>query len=305
MVNFTASHNKILAFLKLTRGIFLLGGIILYNLGVTIALSNGYAIDARKYWIGQLIVTLIQLTAQLANEYFDIEVDRINTRNRTWFSGGSGILPSEEISKDSIRLVCVFLTIIILVLITVISPSSPLMACLALISLAGSLFYSAPPLSLMSSGFGELTTSVIVSLFVPISGYLIQTNTINTMMVQALLPLFFLHYAMLVAFEFPDWASDRQVGKKTVCVRLGRRATSVLHGLFILVGMFLYFYFSGLTLRNIGSSFFIILLSFCQILIVPLSIRHPSTRLYHLLTACAIALFSSLAVLTLARNIPG
>jgi 1,4-dihydroxy-2-naphthoate octaprenyltransferase len=50
------------------------------------------------------------------------------------------------------------------------------------------------------------------------------------------IPLFFIHYAMLIAFQIPDYAADLTAGKKTLAVRLGlRRVIQVHNGLLILV----------------------------------------------------------------------
>jgi 1,4-dihydroxy-2-naphthoate octaprenyltransferase len=83
--------NKLTAFVRLARPHFLLGGLLLYALGAVIARYEGYPIDFRVYWIGQLFVTGIQLMTQFLNEYWDGAADRLNTA-RTLFSGGSGMV---------------------------------------------------------------------------------------------------------------------------------------------------------------------------------------------------------------------
>ncbi|HJW84932.1 MAG TPA: prenyltransferase, partial [Anaerolineae bacterium] len=82
------------SFIQLTRPLFLLGGALMYGLGAAIAYSAGASIDWGRYALGQVIVTSIQAMTQYANEYYDLEVDRAAGSNRTWFSGGSGVLPA-------------------------------------------------------------------------------------------------------------------------------------------------------------------------------------------------------------------
>src|ERR1700693_3369464 len=83
--------NKLIAFIRLARPHFLLGGFLLYALGAVIARYEGYPIDYRVYWVGQLFVSSIQLMTHFLNEYWDVEADKLNT-SRTPFSGGSGML---------------------------------------------------------------------------------------------------------------------------------------------------------------------------------------------------------------------
>src|SRR5689334_1274472 len=84
-----SSSSPLVIFIRLTRPIFLLGGIIMYALGVGIAHYLGTNLDWTAYFLGQGCVTMLQLSAQYLNEYFDRHVDADNP-NRTMFSGGSG-----------------------------------------------------------------------------------------------------------------------------------------------------------------------------------------------------------------------
>ena len=49
------------AFLKLIRPVFLLGGILLYGLGLAVAAAEGAAIEWLPAVLGQLMVSAIQL----------------------------------------------------------------------------------------------------------------------------------------------------------------------------------------------------------------------------------------------------
>ncbi len=56
------------AFLVLTRPFFLLGGVLLYLLGVTFALAGGIPFQLGYFVLGQLLVTSVQLMVHYANE---------------------------------------------------------------------------------------------------------------------------------------------------------------------------------------------------------------------------------------------
>jgi len=95
---------------RLSRPIFLVGGIVMYALGALVARYEGFTIGLPVYVLGQIAVTSTQLMGHYLNEYWDVEGDRINP-NRTFFTGGSGVLPAGEISRRTAflaALVCLF-----------------------------------------------------------------------------------------------------------------------------------------------------------------------------------------------------
>jgi 1,4-dihydroxy-2-naphthoate octaprenyltransferase len=114
--------------------------------------------------------------------------------------------------------VCALIAIALITLMAAVEPAAAAIGALALL---GSWFYSAPPLALMGSGWGEITASLIVST--------------HSVIALTGLPLALIHWAMLVAFELPDFDADSAVNKRTQAVRLGReRATRLHNGLLIL-----------------------------------------------------------------------
>jgi 1,4-dihydroxy-2-naphthoate octaprenyltransferase len=231
-------RGKIWQFIKLTRPVFLLGGIMLYALGAAFAWSQGFAIHPLNYLLGQLLVTATQLMTHYANEYYDQECDRYNTLGRTWFSGGSGILASGALAPQVVRRASLWMAFTALGFLVVIGFSTPILFVLGAASLLGAWFYSAPPLSLVSTGWGELTTSLIVALFVPLVGYAQQTGgQIHPSLLLACIPLVLVHLTMLIAFSIPDLQADQQVGKRTLVVRLGREKVILVHNLLLLLAV--------------------------------------------------------------------
>ena len=80
-----------MAYVRLGRFPFLIGGFILYGLGVAIAHYEGFRIDWSVFVWGQFIVTATQLMVHYSNDYFDREADRVNLTPTRW-SGGSRVL---------------------------------------------------------------------------------------------------------------------------------------------------------------------------------------------------------------------
>jgi 1,4-dihydroxy-2-naphthoate octaprenyltransferase len=161
---------------------------------------------------------------QYLNEYYDIEVDRLTTENRTWFSGGSGVLSSGSISPAAVMVAARICAMIAILTGIFSSLHSVWMIPIIIFSLLGSWFYSSPPFSLMSPGWGEFTTSIIFALLVPLAGYCLQGGFPSGELWLIYFPLIMVHIAMLISFEFPDYKSDLTVGKKHLQFALDQKA---------------------------------------------------------------------------------
>ena len=202
----------------------------MYALG---ALAAGVT-DAFAYIVGQIAVTASQLTAHLVNEYADVEADRLVV-NRTLFSGGSGVIVSGDIDRHAVMTAAIGSTAISLAASIAVGISHPVAGVVAAATLAVSWGYSMPPVRLLSTGWGELATSMVVVVAVPVIGAEIQGST-PTGLWWAMLALLPIHLAMMLAFELPDLESDREAGKRVVAVRLGLRATEALVVVLLLLG---------------------------------------------------------------------
>ena len=225
----------------LSRPFFLLGGVLVYGLGAGIARYLGVPIDWGLYFIGQAYVTTMQLSAQYLNEYFDATADR-NNPNRTPFSGGSGAVGEGKLSQETVMWAALtaltILASLTVVLISVV-PLSPLLVSIVLLAFFGSFFYSSPPVRLAHTGYGELTTSIIVANLVPIFAFVLQTGELHRLLVMTTFPLTALHLAMMIVFEFPDYLTDLKYEKLTLLVRVGWERGMVVHNILILTAFLL------------------------------------------------------------------
>jgi 1,4-dihydroxy-2-naphthoate octaprenyltransferase len=212
---------------------------LLYALGAAFAWRQGILISPSAYLLGQALVTSIQLMTHYINEYYDQEADCFNTAGRTWFSGGSGVLVDGSLSPLVARRAGYLMAALALFFLLVAGLHVPLLFPLGLLSLLAAWFYSAPPLSLARSGWGELSASLVVALLVPVVSYTQQAHEIlEPGLLLTCLPLVFIHWAMLIAFQIPDISADRQAGKRTLSVRIGaRRAIQIHHLLLILAAV--------------------------------------------------------------------
>ncbi len=220
--------TRIIAFIKLGRFLFLLGGFVMYNLGAAVARYQGYTLDWEVYFWGQAVVTSTQLMVHYSNDYFDYAADILNTQYTPW-SGGSRILPRGELPVSVALAAAVTFGLISLLISLLLAPTGTLTFPLLLTSLVLSWGYSSPPLRLHQHGLGELAASLIVAVFTPLTGFYVQTGSLNNLLFLAVLPLVLLEFNMLLSVHLPDADSDAIVGKKTLVVRFGKTKISRLY----------------------------------------------------------------------------
>lgn len=230
-------RNRFGYLIKLTRPVFLLGGVILYLLGARAAVADGADLNMIRLITGQLLVSSVQVMTHYSNEYYDFHTDRLN-HARTWFSGGSGVLASGALALAVCRRAMQFAAGAALVMLVIAGLQVRAMFLIGGLALALSWSYSGPPLKLAGSGVGELSASLVVALLVPVTGYVMQSGGLVGQNLLAIsLPLVLIHYAMLIAFQIPDIPADRAAGKRTLAVRIGLERAAFLHNLTLMLAL--------------------------------------------------------------------
>ena len=232
--------NPIILFLRLSRPYFLVGGFIQYALGVGIARFLGYEIDWSIFIVGAVWILSAQLATHYLNEYYDAELDALNP-GRTPFSGGSGALGENEgqLPRNlGVLAAATMLTAMALLTYSMIRAGrfNSATTIVAGLIFLGAMFYSTPPIRLARSGYGELTTAVLLANLVPTFGFLLQTGEFHRLVALSTFPLTALALALMISVEFPDYAVDMKYGKQTLLVRLGWQAGMNFHHIFILSG---------------------------------------------------------------------
>lgn len=229
-------RRNLLLFLRLSRPTFVLGAMLFYALGVGVARYLGASIRWDLYALGQLWVIMMQLSTHYLNEYFDAPQDQSSANIRTLFSGGSGAIGQGKLSRNTpLFAAAVTLTLAASLSVPLLqrAEASPLLAVLMIMIAFGAIFYSVPPIRLVASGYGELTASFIVANLVPALAFVLQFGQYHRLLAMSTFPLTALHMAMILAFEFPDYATDLKYEKRNLLVRLGWQRAMVLHNVLI------------------------------------------------------------------------
>jgi len=294
--------RQLILFIRLSRPIFLLGGALLYGLGGAIARFLGRPIDLTTYLLGQTTITLVQLMSQYLNEYFNAERDH-NNENRSALTGGSGVLGSQGLPRRTALYAAAFSLALVacLILILILNAEVPFLAWMILILIfLGAFFHNMPPLSLITSGFGEITTSFVVAGLLPAFAYTLQTGEIHRFLIMSSTPLIALHFAMLIVFELPDYASDTKYKKRNLLVRASWPIAMRLHdyAIFFAVVSFVVAFFLRLPGRVAGGALIAVPLAIAQIWQMD-RIRQGYPARWRTLTYGAMSLFGLTAYLEL------
>ncbi len=217
--------EKCLNWLKILRLQFYPMTWIAYTLGALAAAQGGAPFSSSRYWLGYLVIFLVEVITVLCNEYFDYDSDRRN-ENAGPFNGGSRVLVEGGLSRKEVRLgvltAGIALTLAVSLLFGLPGPLGPL--DFVLLGAFGVLAvgYTFPPLKLSYRGLGELDVGLTHSVIVILCGYVIQTGQWGDPYPWLLgIPLFFATLPSIILSAIPDHDADRAVGKRSAAVILG------------------------------------------------------------------------------------
>lgn len=222
---------------RLCRPGFLVITAVATLLGMASAAACGCGFDVIKASVTVLLACMAHAGANVLNDYHDARngADAANPAPLSPFTGGSRLIQQGEVSlEDARRLAWMLLGLTALGGLWLAVKSG---GGLLLIGMAGLLLgwaYSAPPLALMTRGLGELTVAGVWWLMVIGADY-VQRGQFFPIPASVALSYAMLVANILLVNGLPDVASDAQVGKRTLAVRLGPRLSALLYLLLALL----------------------------------------------------------------------
>jgi len=172
----------------------------------------------------QLFGLFDQLYIVYANDYADIETDKINN-TPTMFSGGSRVLVDNSLEPVDLKRASWLMVILSLstgVLLTLAYNRIlifPIMV-FGLLLLWG---YSYPPIRLSYRGGGEILQTIGTGMVLPVLGYYAQAGSLTDFPWWIFLIVVPSSFACAVATSLPDEPSDRESDKKTLTVLIGQQ----------------------------------------------------------------------------------
>ena len=190
------------------------------------------AFDSTVFFWGYVLLFVMEVVVVFSNDYCDRETDRLN-RFFSPFTGGSRVLVEGTITERSLKIaigLAVLLCGLLALLVATLSPAPFLQVMLIALSLfVIAVSYTAPPLRFSYRGWGEVVVGFTHSFAVIACGFVFQGGSLSVTFPWLLgIPLFFAIVPAIIMAGIPDYAADRQAGKGTLAVRLGKSKAATL-----------------------------------------------------------------------------
>jgi 1,4-dihydroxy-2-naphthoate octaprenyltransferase len=227
---------QVVVFFLRTAGILnLLGGVLLYALGVGIARYLGSPIDWPLVLIGQVWITTFQIGSRFLGAYFLLPADPRNPSRISIDPPGDDSHPG--LRRDLLLWVAFAAYGVTASLIVLLRQqpgiSSPVLVVMGL-ALSLAVLYAVPPFRLANTGYGELIQSIIMANLIPSIGFMLQAGDLHQLVMLSTFPLTMLYLSMSLAIQLPQYARAVRDGKHTILVRLGWEHGMVFHNVLIL-----------------------------------------------------------------------
>ncbi len=226
----------------------LLAGILMYAIGAGIVHYLGFALDWSIYFLGQAVVTLLQVSSYYLKTYYDLLEQPEQPRRprpplrRPEKEDNPEEQPPVDLPRSAVLQAAITsLTIGAVVTVLLIAQRAVNLPALVILGVAFLLafFYAVPPVRLVYTGYGELAQAILITNLFPALAYLFQTGELHRLIGMLTFPLTALYLAMVLARLLPTYASDLRQRHPNLMVRLGWQRGMFLHNLLIFIAFLL------------------------------------------------------------------
>jgi 1,4-dihydroxy-2-naphthoate octaprenyltransferase len=219
--------------LKLSRPFHLLLAALTYSLGAGIADYLGIPFLTSPFWLGLVVVLLIQLSMNLLPEVFRLDTEPL-VENETRVK--------RQILRNNILYTSIAVLASVVLILYSLFATNQLHLFSALffsLSLALVILYAVPPFKMVNRGFGEILFAVQLAYIFPSISFVLQAGDVHRFLAMTL-PLTLLAFAYFVVKNFQSFAQDQKHGRVTFLTRLGWERAVPLHHLFVLTAYILF-----------------------------------------------------------------
>ncbi len=218
--------HKLQSWLKAFRVPFFTATVIPVLLGSVAAWHDTSIFLWLNFSLTLIGALLIHAGTNLSNDYFDhiSGCDEANP-NPTPFSGGSRVIQDGLLSAKQILyafITCFILAGIIGLYLNYASGGN-IILILGVFGIFLAIFYSAKPFRIGYHTFGELAVGIGFGPLMVAGSYYVQAHSLPFKVFLISIPVGILITMVLYINEFPDYSGDKQSGKITMVVSLGKR----------------------------------------------------------------------------------
>ncbi|MBU4484669.1 prenyltransferase [bacterium] len=219
--------------LGLIRFPFFSVGIFPFALGTVLAYSQIGKISWLLFLLGEIVVIAILNTTHMLGEVYDYDEDALSAKlEKNQFCGGSGVMQKQIYNPKNVAKAAYF-TLFIGILAGAYIVYTTQSLTLLILGILGGIFgvgYSLPPFRWVKRGFGELLILFAYGWLPVGTSYMIQTGKFSIDTLYISIPVALTIFNVILINEIPDHPADKEFGKKTLCVRMGKKAASTIYG---------------------------------------------------------------------------
>ncbi len=209
-----------------TRPQFLILAVILAFLGAVLAWYDGHFHLGKAILAGIGLVSA-HISVNTLNDYFDYKSGIDQATQRTPFSGGSGMLPSNMLTpKQELWIGIISLVITVPIGIYFILVSGWLLLPLLLVAVFFVIFYSP---FILKHQWPEWTAGAGLGTLPILGMYFSQTGFYSVHALIASIPSGLLVHNLLLINEFPDVQADKQAGRRTLPITMGESGAAIFY----------------------------------------------------------------------------
>jgi len=218
--------SSLINWLLVSRIPFLSVSIIPFLLGTFLAWRVYASFNLLNFVFAFLGMVLIQLATHYNGEVYDTEEDILAAgMGRNVFTGGSQVIIQKKLKAKSVKLaaeISLALALIAGVLLQFYFRTGIWTIPLGLSGIVAGFFYSKPPFRWVKRGIGELLIAYGFGWLPVAAGFYVQGQHFLPVLIWVSLPVAITVFNIILINEFPDFIADRQAGKTTLLVRIGK-----------------------------------------------------------------------------------
>ncbi len=201
--------------------------------GATYALGYEIKFSILKFILFLLACLLIQAATNLFNEYYDYKhgLDKVDSEGISGSIVKGNLSPREVMVGALVLYALAFILGLILTFMT-----SIYVLLVGLVCMLAGYFYTGGKYPIAYSPFGEVVSGFFMGTIIISLSFYFQTGYVNTDIIVVSLPLFIMIGAILLANNIRDLDNDKESGRRTYAILVGRNnAIKTMAGSFIVV----------------------------------------------------------------------
>lgn len=211
------------AWFRVIRLKFLLASVIAVSLGLAVSYWQTQRLDIIEAAITMAGVVALHASVDLLNDFWDYKRGIDTATKRTKFSGGTGVLPEGLLKPSHVyKAGIVFLVLGTIAGIYFVVLYGWIIAAILGFAVLSIYFYST---KIVDSGLGEVFVGIKGTMIV-LGTIFIQTHGIELTNILAGVVAGTLSSFVLYITSFPDYDADKQKGRRTLVIVLGKKNAS-------------------------------------------------------------------------------